>query len=86
MAFGTYEEASLFKKVRARRFAVPAPSYILMNDECVVLLGPPMSEKSYLLADVVDALQQGGRFRPLRVDGGARDRTTKPPSSPAWRD
>ncbi len=64
-----YEEASLFKKVRVRDDGrVRTIVRHLMNDECVVLLGPPMSEKSYLLADVVDALQQGGRFRPLRVD------------------
>ena len=40
----------------------------LMNDECVALLGPPMSEKSHLLRDVATALTAGGRFRPLHID------------------
>jgi len=39
-----------------------------MNDECVALLGPPMSEKSHLLRDVADALVSSGRFRPLHID------------------
>ena len=38
------------------------------TDECVALLGPPLSEKSHLLRDVAEALEQGGRFRPLYVD------------------
>ncbi len=40
----------------------------LMNDECVAVLGPPMSEKSQLLRDVAAALEAGGRFRPLHID------------------
>ena len=64
-----YEEASPFKKVRVRDEArVRAVVRHLMNDECVALLGPPMSEKSHLLRDVADALEAGGRFRPLQVD------------------
>ena len=64
-----YEEASPFKRVRVRDDGrVRTIVHHLMNDECVALLGPPMSEKSHLLADVVDALRQGGRFSPLRVD------------------
>ncbi len=64
-----YEEASPFKKVRVRDEArVRAVVRHLMNDECVALLGPPMSEKSHLLLDVAQALEAGGRFRPLRVD------------------
>jgi sigma-B regulation protein RsbU (phosphoserine phosphatase) len=64
-----YEEASPFKKVRVRDEArVRAVVRHLMNDECVALLGPPMSEKSHLLRDVAEALELGGRFRPLPVD------------------
>nr|MCU0508620.1 hypothetical protein [Anaerolineae bacterium] len=64
-----YEEASPFKRVRVRDEArVRAVVRHLMNDECVALLGPPMSEKSHLLGDVADALEAAGRFRPLRVD------------------
>lgn len=64
-----YLEASPFKKARVRdETRVRAVVRHLMNDECVALLGPPMSEKSHLLADVADALEAGGRFRPLRVD------------------
>ena len=61
--------SSPFKKVRVRDEArVRAVVRHLMNDECVALLGPPMSEKSHLLRDVADALDAGGRFRPLPVD------------------
>lgn len=64
-----YGEASPFKKMRVRDEArVCVVVRRLMNDECVALLGPPMSEKSYLLHDVADALLQSGRFRPLHVD------------------
>lgn len=64
-----YEEASPFKRARVRDEArVRTVVRRLMNDECVALLGPPMSEKSYLLRDVAEALQQTGRFRPLHVD------------------
>lgn len=40
----------------------------LLADECVALLGPPLSEKSYLLQDVAGALRETGRFWPLYVD------------------
>lgn len=64
-----YEDASPFKKVRVRDEArVRAVVRHLMNDECVALLGPPMSEKSHLLRDVASALTAGGRFRPLHID------------------
>jgi serine phosphatase RsbU (regulator of sigma subunit) len=64
-----YEEASPFKKMRVRDDArVRAVVRHLMNDECVSLLGPPMSEKSHLLRDVAAALTGTGRFRPLYVD------------------
>ena len=64
-----YDEASPFKKVRVRDEArVRSVVRRLLNDECVALLGPPMSEKSHLLRDVADALLQSGRFRPLHID------------------
>ena len=64
-----YEEASSFKKMRVRDEArVRTVVRRLMNDECVALLGPPMSEKSRFLRDVADELLQSGRFRPLHID------------------
>ncbi len=64
-----YEEASPFKKVRVRDEArVRTVVRRLMNDECVALLGPPMSEKSRLLRDVAEELLQSGRYRPLHID------------------
>ncbi len=64
-----YEEASPFKKARVRdEGRIRAVVRHLMNDECVALLGPPMSEKSHLLRDVAEALAAGGRFRPLHID------------------
>ena len=64
-----YEGDSSFKKVRVRDDArVEAILRYLLNMECVALLGPPLSEKTYLLHDVTEALFQTGRFRSLYVD------------------
>ncbi len=60
---------SPFKKMRVfDEGRVRAVVRHLMNDECVALLGPPMSEKTHLLRDVAAALSAGGRFRPLHID------------------
>lgn len=63
------QASSPFKKVRVRdETRARAVVRHLMNDECVALLGPPMSEKTHLLRDVAAALTDGGRFRPLHID------------------
>lgn len=64
-----YTGDSSFKKVRVRHEArVQAVLRHLQAGECVALLGPPMCEKSWLLRDVAEELQETGRYLPLIVD------------------
>ena len=62
-------DTASFKRVRVRDDArVQAVVRHLQADECVALLGPPLSEKSHLLHDVADALRATDRFLPLYLD------------------
>jgi sigma-B regulation protein RsbU (phosphoserine phosphatase) len=64
-----YVGDSPFKKVRVRDEArLQAVLRHLQAGECVALLGPPLCEKSRLLADVAADLQATGRYLPLTID------------------
>jgi serine phosphatase RsbU (regulator of sigma subunit) len=57
------------KKVRVRdEKRIQAVLRHVQAQECVALLGPPMSEKTHLLMDVAEALAVGGRYAPLYLD------------------
>jgi hypothetical protein len=57
------------KKVRVRdEKRIQAVLRHVQAQECVALLGPPMSEKTHLLMDVAEALAAGGRYAPLYLD------------------
>ncbi len=62
-------DTASFKRVRVRDDArIQAVVRHLQADECVALLGPPLSEKSHLLHDIADALRATERFLPLYLD------------------
>jgi len=64
-----YGENSSFKRLRVRDEArISAVVRHLQNDECVSLLGPPLSEKSNMLRDIAAVLEDTGRFSPLYID------------------
>ena len=64
-----YVGDSAFKRARVYDEAqTQAVLRHLQAHECVALLGPPLSEKSDLLADVAEALRATCCFRPLYVD------------------
>ena len=64
-----YVGDSAFKRARVYDEAqTQAVLRHLQAHECVALLGPPLSEKSDLLADVAEALGATCCFRPLYVD------------------
>lgn len=64
-----YQEPSPFKKVRVRDDArIQAVLRHLLADECVALLGPPMSEKTHLLGDLAGVLRETGCFWPLYLN------------------
>ena len=57
------------KKARVRdETRIQAVLRHVQAQECVALLGPPMSEKTHLLMDVAEALAAGGRYTPLYLD------------------
>ena len=79
-----YVGDSAFKRARVYDEAqTQAVLRHLQAHECVALLGPPLSEKSDLLADVAEALGETSRFRPSTSICGRRARTTRSRSSPA---
>jgi serine phosphatase RsbU (regulator of sigma subunit) len=57
------------KKARVRDEArIQAVLRHVHAQECVALLGPPLSEKTHLLMDVAEALVAGARYAPLYLD------------------
>jgi serine phosphatase RsbU (regulator of sigma subunit) len=57
------------KKARVRDQArIQAVVRHVQAQECVALLGPPMSEKTHLLMDVAELLAGTGRYSPLYLD------------------
>lgn len=58
-----------FKRVRVRdNEQAEAVLRHILAQQCVALVGPANSEKSHLLADVMDDLRRTGRFLPVYVD------------------